>query len=65
MDKHTKKECLALIVEKKLPYTIKRIAQVDRLMPTTRDNDGRCASTPIFSWIRLFVTLSEMKSSTK
>ena len=63
-DKHTKKECQALIDEKKLPYRIVRIVQIDRLVSNDRDVLGRFLfSAPIYSWNRLFKLLSDMKST--
>jgi hypothetical protein len=54
MPKNTKRMCLDLIAEKKLPYTIKRIGQLDRLVPNKPELGGDIESTPVFSWSRLY-----------
>jgi len=54
MPKNTKRMCLDLITEKKLPYTIKRIGQLDRLVPNKPGSDGYVESTPVFSWSKLY-----------
>ena len=63
MNKHTKKDCLKLIEEKKLPFEIRRIAQTDRLVSITITENRITVSDPIFSWDKLFDKLDTMKSN--
>ena len=58
MPKNTKRMCLNLIAEKKLPYTIKRIGQIHRLINTSPLTvEDVCVSPAIFSWDRLYTQL--------
>jgi hypothetical protein len=59
MNHHSKRECRELIAEKHLPLQLVRIGQVDRLREISPD--GKISpSSPVFSWDRLYTTLSEM-----
>jgi len=59
-NKISKRMCLDLIAEKKLPYTIKRIGQMDRLVSNAAGADGRRDTTPVISWSRLYELLKKM-----
>lgn len=60
--KISKKSCLELIAQKALPYSIKRIAQTDRLVPTASEKGALVNSRPIISWAKLYAELDAMPS---